>query len=101
MNDKSCVGCKFLYAKDSGYSNYTVEETTIECAKSFNKDLPADRPYDWRHEPDNWAKTMYGRCSNYAVGIMVHLDVDGEETVEDQTEDPDVRMAINAQQGAK
>lgn len=91
---KSCVGCKFLYEQDSGYSNYTVMDTSVVCAKDLNKDLPSDEPYDWRKEPDNWPKTMYGRCDQYAVGPSIHLDVDGEDYVEDQTEDAEVREAI-------
>jgi hypothetical protein len=96
MNDKSCVGCKFLYSKDTGYSNYTIEETTIYCAKNLNDRLPDDEPWDWRHEPDNWPKTMYGRCNLYAVGVMVRLDVENEDPVENQTDDSEVRAAINA-----
>ena len=71
---QSCVGCKFLYEQDDGYSNYTVTDTSVICALDLNKDLPGERPWDWRPQPDNWPKTMYGRCDKYAEGQPVHLD---------------------------
>ncbi len=51
MSDNSCVGCKFLYVQDEGYSNYTVENSEVRCAHDRNKSLPADRwnPFDERH----------------------------------------------------
>ena len=38
-NETSCVGCKFLYVMDSGYSNYTVEGADVYCAKDKNPNL--------------------------------------------------------------
>lgn len=93
-NETSCVGCKFLYAQDLGYSNYTVEETEMMCAVNLNPNLPATEPYDWIRDRDNWPKTNTSRCDRYAPGTEVRLDVDGEETVAAQTNDPDVIAAI-------
>ena len=42
VNEKSCVGCKFLYSEGKGYSNYTWEETEVRCAKDKNPNLPAE-----------------------------------------------------------
>lgn len=95
MNEKSCVGCKFLYARDSGYSNYTVSETEIDCAVKRNPNLPASEPYDWRAGSDNWPATQESRCERYAKGTMVHLDVDGEVSAKDCTDDPEVIEAID------
>lgn len=91
----SCVGCKFLYAHDMGYSNYTVEDTEIYCAKGMNKNLPASRPYDWNTDDDNWAATMHSRCAAWAPGNMVCLDVDGDDTAASQTDDAEVIALID------
>lgn len=94
MNEKSCVGCKFLYGHDEGYSNYSVENTSMICALNRNPNLPSGQPWDWTREPDNWPKTNESRCERYAPGTEVRLDVDGEDKVEDQTQDPEVIAAI-------
>ena len=99
--NKSCVGCKYLFAQDTGYSNYTVLDTTIDCMRSRNPKLPADEPYDWTESPDNWPRTNTGRCELYVEGPRVHLDCDGEETVESQTNDPEVIAAYKANYEAK
>ena len=91
---QSCQGCKFLYMQDDGYSNWTVEETTVSCALDLNKDLPARDPWDRKTDPDNWPATMYGRCNRFEEGPQVHLDVEGEDHVEDQTQDADVVAAV-------
>lgn len=98
LGETSCIGCKFLYFRDSGYSNYTVENTDTICALNKNPLLPADAPYDWenREGKDNWPNTNAGRCESYEHSdITVHLDVDGENTVEEQTGDQEVIDAIN------
>ena len=82
MSNKSCIGCKFLYCQDIGYSNYTVTDTEVFCAKNLNPNLPADEPYDWNQNDDNWLRTSESRCDQYAAGPMIHLDVEGEITVE-------------------
>jgi len=94
VNEKSCLGCKFLFSQDLGYSNYTVEETEIRCAKNRNSNLPASEPYDWKRGEDNWPATQGSRCELYAPGEMVHLDVEGEDTVDSQTTDREVIDAI-------
>jgi hypothetical protein len=95
---KSCVGCKWLYKHDSGYSNWTVMETDVRCAKDKNPNLPADDPFDWKEDPeaDNWPKTKDSRCELYAPGPMVHLDVDGETGPADCTDDAEVIAVIAA-----
>lgn len=100
-NETSCIGCKFLYAHDRGYSNWTVEDTEIICALALNPALPASEPYDWKQEDDNWNATKNGRCSRYATGPRVRLDVDEEDTVESQTDDAEQRAAIKKHSGRK
>ena len=98
---KSCVGCKWLYKHDSGYSNYTVENTDVLCAKDKNPNLPADEPYDWKEEvdADNWTKTNASRCELYALGPTVCLDVDGESGPADYTDDAEVIAVISVHAG--
>lgn len=98
---KSCVGCKFLYAQDEGYSNWTVTDTDIRCAKDRNENLPASEPFDWNGDADsdNWPKTNASRCELYADGPMIKLDCDGEEGPASQTSDEEVIEAICAHAG--
>lgn len=100
---KSCVGCKWLYKHDSGYSNWTVMETNVLCAKDKNPNLPAEEGYDWIEDADkdNWAKTQNSRCELYASGTTVHLDVDGETGPGDCTDDAEVVEVIAAHAGVE
>ena len=97
----SCALCKFLYSQDNGYSNYTVEDTTVDCAKDRNPNLPEDRPWDWKfsESSDNWPATNNSRCELYAVGPQVDLDVDGEVHPADCTDDPETIAAVCAHSG--
>lgn len=47
--NRSCLGCKFLYTQEEGYSNYTVTDYTICCALEKNPELLArsEKPCDW------------------------------------------------------
>jgi hypothetical protein len=99
MNEKSCVGCKFLYGQGTGYSNWTWLDTDISCAKDKNPNLPAEEGSDWTKEHDNWPKTRDSRCELYAPGEMVTLDVDGEDGPGDYTDDEETIAAICAHSG--
>lgn len=94
MNEKSCVGCKYLYSEGQGYSNWTWMDTDIRCAKDKNPNLPAEEGSDWVREPDNWDKTNLSRCDLYAPGEMVEMDVDGEDGPADYTNDEEAIAAI-------
>lgn len=100
-NEKSCVGCKFLYTQDHGYSNYTVEETSVHCALNRNPNLSEEelRPWDWNQGDDNWPATKDSRCERYATGDQIHFDVDGEDTLESQTSDPELLEAFSPSGG--
>lgn len=102
LGHNSCADCKFLYLQDSGYSNWTVENTLVHCALDQNPNLPEDMPYDWEwgsDGEDNWPKTQKSRCERYAQRpegqLFVHLDVDGETRAKDCTTDPEVIAAID------
>lgn len=99
MNEKSCVGCKFLYAEGDGYSNYTWLSDEVRCAKDKNPNLPAEWCEDWTPEKDNWPKTKDSRCELYAVGVQVVLDVEGEDGPANYTQDEEAIDAICAHSG--
>ena len=88
---KSCISCKFLIARDDGYSNWTVENTDAHCLLNKNPALPAQIPddicgyltrYQWvKPEVDKWHATKDKRCDKYQQGdeVPIKLDVDGEK----------------------
>ena len=93
--DNSCIGCKFLCKQDSGYSNYTVEETEVFCALNNNPNLPAVEPYNWTTGGgDQWKATNKSRCPSYRLGEAAYFDVDREVTVEDFRYDPELYNAL-------
>lgn len=100
----SCIGCKFLYKEDSGYSNYTVEETTVNCAIRRNPNLPSSEPYDWYSrgmdaDNDNWPRTNDSRCDRFSPGKYIWLDVDHEEKISELSDDPEQVAAIQEHSG--
>lgn len=102
MSCNSCVGCKFLYTQQEGYSDYTVTDEFIECALDKNPNLPADEPIDWRSDmstgEDNWPATQNSRCGSYSPieeeREHVVLDVDKEIGPADCTDDEEAVDAI-------
>lgn len=98
---KSCIGCKFLYCQDFGYSNWTVEESMIDCAKDMNENLPDDEPCDWNHkeDADNWPKTNTSRCSEFSEGEMIVLDVEGFINPHEETDDAEQAEAVAKHSG--
>lgn len=84
---KSCVGCKHLYSKGSGYSNYTWLETYLRCTKNKHPKLLEDGshneyPSDWKNETpegDNWPLTNQSRCELYTSGSFIEMDVDCDD----------------------
>jgi len=97
MNEKSCVGCKFLWADGSGYSDYTWMDTDVKCAKERNTRLPFSEPYDWIKEPDNLPETMESRCELYSPGPYITISPDGE--ADDKPIDEEQSIAITAARG--
>lgn len=95
MNETSCVGCKFLCRQDHGYSNYTVEEVEIFCAKNLNHNLPDMEPYNWITQGvDMWPKTNESRCDSYSAGEGADFDVDGEVKDEAYIGDAELYAAL-------
>lgn len=97
---KSCIGCAYLYSKDTGYSNYTRMDTWVRCAKDANPNLEAEEPYDWNKKEvsDNWPATNNSRCEHYRKGdgypVPTELDVDGNTLLTEEAPDDDAALAI-------
>ena len=95
---KSCLRCKWLITRDTGYSNYTVEDTDAHCIMDRNPKLPTAVPdevrvrtpdwaYHWiKPEKDRWHATKNGRCELYLYGSKTpyHIDVDGDDLVSEE-----------------
>lgn len=98
----SCARCKFMYLQDSGYSNYTIEETFVYCALNKNPNLGQQFPHDWDYEDgkDNWPATQNSRCERYeAADRYIHLDVDGETGPDDFGLDQEAVLAVKEHSG--
>ncbi len=77
-----CTDCKFCYEADYGYSNYTVEGTTVYCLKNANPNFPKDRWYGKEPELE-----FANQCSLFVEGDSVKRYVDDSD--EDMLGDPD------------
>ena len=87
----SCIGCKFMFTRDVGYSNWTVEDTEAHCVLRLNPKLPDEIPdeirgyktdYKWvKPEDDRWHATKDSRCDRYEFSESepIHKDCDGDE----------------------
>lgn len=100
LGTTSCLGCKFYFHKDYGYSNWTVEETQAHCAIKRNPNLPAVVPYDQAIQNDNWPATKNSRCELFANGepdevALISIDVDNENPPERQSRDHERIAAIS------
>jgi len=72
-NLRRCNNCAWLLLKDSGYSNYTVEETSVYCLLSLHPLMPGVTSYD---EDDAYDQAE--KCVSFLPGEPLHLDVDME-----------------------
>jgi len=96
MENKRCYNCKFFAKADSGYSNYTVMETTIHCL--HNHFEPTEESYSWIDRHDSTKDHEFFKraetCTHFIQSDnQIHLDVDGETTIEDFKEDTELYNA--------
>lgn len=68
----TCENCENCLLLDFGYSNWTVEGTTVICMEQAHPDLEFDRYYG-TDERLKFAET----CPKYVNGEPDSLDVDG------------------------
>lgn len=70
---KKCTDCRFHILRDEGYSNYTVEGTSFNCAKGLHPKAPFDNFYAKAPEL-GFAES----CSSFTKGVGIHMDVEHE-----------------------
>ena len=99
---RRCNNCKFFMTEDHGYSNYTVEETTVHCLKKANQYFPAEESYSWEipGAPDYPQLAVAATCSHYKEGEGMVFDVDGEVTIDDYANDAELVEAYNVYQAS-
>lgn len=102
---RSCLRCKYLFTWDTGYSNYTMEDTDAHCVLCRNPKLADGTPlpdevrkyqpmsaadstriwgYRWMEpENDTWYATQDGRCELYVRNESEphHIDCEGDDIV--------------------
>lgn len=76
-DERSCMTCRFGCHVDFGYSNYTTEGTTFQCAKKLHPDGEFDEFYG------EDKRLKYGAdCQGFEVGEGISMDVDRENEAE-------------------
>ena len=77
---RRCTTCRNCYLEDYGYSNYTVEGTTVDCLLDLNPDLPQeDSGWDWDPaSKDHRINRFAEGCARYEPGEPMNMDVDHE-----------------------
>ena len=96
---RRCNNCKFFMTQDDGYSNYTVEDTTVYCLKNNNPNFPCPESYSWEREnaKDYEQLRVAETCEFYKEdtdGHSLRFDVDGEVTIDD-CQDEEIKRAYN------
>jgi hypothetical protein len=72
--EAKCSGCARCILVDYGYSNYTVENTEVNCSILLNPDAPFDRFYG-EDKRDNFAEL----CESFVAGEPAYVDVDEQD----------------------
>jgi hypothetical protein len=73
MSKLSCQQCRFACHFDFGYSNWTVEGTTFECAKKLHPDGKFDEFYG-----EDKRLKYAAECSGFEEGEGIYMDVECE-----------------------
>ena len=71
---KNCNDCRFHILRDEGYSNYTVEGVSFNCAKGLHPKAPFDNYYRKAVEL-GFAES----CTSFTRGEGVHINVERED----------------------
>lgn len=70
-----CANCSLLILFDSGYSNWTVEETEAHCLRNANPDLPGNTGFG----EDDESLQEERECEFFCAGKPASIDVDRED----------------------
>ena len=92
---KRCFNCRWFAMEDTGYSNYSVQETIVHCLRHLNPAFPMDESYSWENEnstsKDHEIPKFAETCPSYEFSTdQIHLDVDGDDTIEDWKKDKEL-----------
>jgi hypothetical protein len=85
-----CSECRFCIQQDEGYSNYTVEGVTIQCAKGLHPDGDFDR---WYGE-DKRLRNVED-CPGFVSGEPLWIDVDRDNISEFTAEEQEVYALLS------
>ena len=89
---KNCSDCKYAFRTDTGYSNWTVEGTDLDCLKKLNPSFPDDNWYG-ESEAGKFAES----CESFVEGDGPHFDVDMDMgDAENYSDDPEIKELIKA-----
>jgi hypothetical protein len=93
VNNNRCQNCFWFATKDSGYSNWTVEETTCYCIKKLNPHFPCPECYSWEvpgsPTKDHAVLRVAETCGSFRreCGEQIRLDADGDVKLADFCEE--------------
>ena len=68
-----CTDCKYHVSEDTGYSNWTVEGTDVDCLLGLNPDMPIDNFFG-----EEKSLEFAQKCDRFVKGDGVYIDVDRE-----------------------
>jgi len=87
-----CTDCKYCIEEDFGYSNYTVEGTTVDCLLKLNPDFPKDRWYG-----EELALNFASKCKRFTAGDAVSVDCDHNSgELENYSDDIDIKALLKS-----
>ena len=77
---RTCTTCEFCLRDDYGYSNWTVEGTSLHCLKGLNPKLDGKEDETWREPSPEVVEALDVAltCESYVQGAGVWLDCDRE-----------------------
>lgn len=76
MTERKCSECAFAITVDYGYSNYTVEGTTVYCSRGR---FPLEDGFDRWYGEEEKDKAYAARCDVFKAGEPVGIDCDRED----------------------
>lgn len=75
----SCARCKCRILRDDGYSNYTVESTSLGCVLGLNPSLPVEEPLNTDVEESAAPFDFAATCARYEEGgALAHFEVEDD-----------------------
>ena len=91
---RKCTDRKYCIQDDYGYSNWTVEGTSVDCLLHLNDKFPVDRFYGEVPE------LLFAKdCPRFIAGNSVEVDVDQEDgDLENYSDDPEIKALLKSYQ---